>query len=133
MKISEKIRYFRQQKGYSQEDMASLLGMSVTGYAKMERSNNPKFEWLIKIAEILEVSLNDLAVTNDKNVVYITGNNKQVTGQINQIHSFENLETENEKLKLEVAFLKEKNFLLETRIKDLEKQIIFLEKEKNML
>ncbi len=122
MKISDKIRYFRQQKGYSQEDMATLVGMSVTGYAKMERSNNPKVDSLAKIAEVLEISLNDLVVTNDKNVVYISqdykGDNGSVTGLI-EAQSSENLYNENEKLKMNNNFLQEKISFLEKEIENL--------------
>lgn len=34
MKFHEKIRFMRQSKNWSQEDMADKLGMSVAGYAK---------------------------------------------------------------------------------------------------
>ena len=37
MKINEKIRQLREQYQLSQENMADKLGMSVTGYGKIER------------------------------------------------------------------------------------------------
>ena len=37
MKINEKIRQLRKQHQLSQENMADKLGMSVTGYGKIER------------------------------------------------------------------------------------------------
>ncbi len=36
-KIGQKIRLLRQEKGYSQESMAEMLDMSLSGFAKMER------------------------------------------------------------------------------------------------
>ncbi len=38
MTLGDKIRKFRQLKDYSQESMAIALGLSVTGYAKIERN-----------------------------------------------------------------------------------------------
>ncbi len=37
MHIHEKIRFLRQQKGWSQEKMAEKLDMTSNGYAKIER------------------------------------------------------------------------------------------------
>lgn len=37
MTIGDKIRNMRTIKGYSQENMAEMLGISVTAYAKIER------------------------------------------------------------------------------------------------
>lgn len=37
MKIGNRIRKVREIKGYSQENLASELGMSITGYGKIER------------------------------------------------------------------------------------------------
>lgn len=36
MKIGEKIRIFRQQKGYSQENLAQMLDISLNAYSKIE-------------------------------------------------------------------------------------------------
>jgi transcriptional regulator with XRE-family HTH domain len=37
MKLHEKIRYLRLQRGYSQENMAEVLGLSTTAYGDLER------------------------------------------------------------------------------------------------
>jgi transcriptional regulator with XRE-family HTH domain len=37
MKVHDKIRSIRQSKGWTQEDMAEKLYMSVNGYANIER------------------------------------------------------------------------------------------------
>jgi transcriptional regulator with XRE-family HTH domain len=37
VKIYEKIHFMRQLQGWSQEEMADKLSMSVNGYAKIER------------------------------------------------------------------------------------------------
>lgn len=66
MEIHEKLRAARKSKHWSQEEMADKMGMSVNGYAKIERgetkTHNPK---LPRIVETLGLSLTDLFNTND--------------------------------------------------------------------
>ncbi len=45
MKFHEKIRFMRQSKNWSQEDMADKLGMSVAGYAKIEQGRTDANFW----------------------------------------------------------------------------------------
>ena len=40
MLINEKIRFMRQQKGWTQQEMAKRLNMSANGYGNIERVNN---------------------------------------------------------------------------------------------
>jgi transcriptional regulator with XRE-family HTH domain len=52
MKVHEKIRFMRQSKGWSQEDMADKLNLSVNGYANIERGETDvQLSRLEKIAE----------------------------------------------------------------------------------
>ena len=75
MKVHEKIRFIRESKNWSQEDMAEKLNMSLNGYAKIERgetkSFNPKLE---QIAEKLDVDLMEL-MPDDKHICVISGDN----------------------------------------------------------
>jgi transcriptional regulator with XRE-family HTH domain len=67
MKLGNKIRVFRQIKGYSQESMAENLGISHTAYAKMERGESRiTEEKLLKIANILGVETEDLKNFDEK-------------------------------------------------------------------
>jgi transcriptional regulator with XRE-family HTH domain len=67
MKLGNKIRIFRQIKGYSQEAMAESLGISHTAYAKMERGESKiTEEKLLKIATMLEVDTEDLKNFDEK-------------------------------------------------------------------
>lgn len=52
MKVHEKIRFLRHQKGWSQEQLAEKLGMTTQGYAKVERGETNYLSKLEKIAEI---------------------------------------------------------------------------------
>ena len=55
MELHEKIKTMRELKQWSQESMAEKLGMSATGYAKIEQGKTRlSVDRLEKIAEILE-------------------------------------------------------------------------------
>ncbi|MDP3840911.1 MAG: helix-turn-helix transcriptional regulator, partial [Methylococcales bacterium] len=76
MKVHEKIRFIRESKNWSQEEMAEKLKMSVNGYSKIERgetkSFNPKLE---QIAEILDVDLMELMPVAGRHICLISGDN----------------------------------------------------------
>lgn len=61
MEFKEQLRYYREQRGYSADELAKLIGVSYTtlkGYENAGRE--PKYNILIKIANVLKVSLDDL-------------------------------------------------------------------------
>jgi transcriptional regulator with XRE-family HTH domain len=61
MKTGEKIRFLRTMRGYSQENMADMVGISRQAYGEIERGNsNPSPERVAQIAEKLGVSPNEL-------------------------------------------------------------------------
>lgn len=67
MEIGTKIRKVREIKGLSQENLADELGMSVTGYGKIERNEvGINYDKLLKIAEILNVSIENIIGFDDK-------------------------------------------------------------------
>jgi transcriptional regulator with XRE-family HTH domain len=74
MEVYEKIRFLREAKNWSQEEMAEKLNMSPSGYSKIERGETkialPK---LIKIAEIFDMDLIELIPLDGKNV-YLNNN-----------------------------------------------------------
>jgi transcriptional regulator with XRE-family HTH domain len=53
---------FRKQKGWSQERLAKESGISYNTLIKLERNGikNPKIETVIKLADALKVSLDEL-------------------------------------------------------------------------
>jgi transcriptional regulator with XRE-family HTH domain len=69
MELGEKVSLMRTLKGLTQEEMATKLNMSVTGYAKIERGEsklqNPRLE---KIVEVLGIELTDLLNFDAQNV-----------------------------------------------------------------
>jgi transcriptional regulator with XRE-family HTH domain len=57
----DKIRLIRQQKGFSQEIMASQLGIMQSAYHKIECGKSKlKFEQALHICEILEIPISEI-------------------------------------------------------------------------
>lgn len=58
MKVHETIRYLRQSRGMTQEDLAGLLGVSQQQVAKLEQEDsNPRLSTLKSIAMVLGFKL----------------------------------------------------------------------------
>ncbi len=119
--MGEKLKEFRIRKGYTQENVAELLEMSLTNYANIEQGKTKvNLDKLAKIAEKLDTNIFELLALGEKNVYYIH-NDKQQGGQSENGYIIHNDLPENyQTLALENAHLKEKNALLEKRITDLE-------------
>lgn len=77
MKILEQIRTVRECKNLSQEDMAERLGITVSGYSKLERGENRMHvDTLVEIAKVLEIELTDLLSVKGKRPFYIRDNHQ---------------------------------------------------------
>ena len=128
MKVHEKIRFMRQSKNWSQEDMATKLGMSVNGYAKIEHGKtDATYSKLEQIAGALDADLMDLMTFGEKHICMISGDNQSNTG-CNIIGSTE-LAFEIQKLQLQLE-LKDKEISLQQREIENLKEIITLLKTK---
>ena len=116
MGIGTKIRQIRDLKGLNQENMANELGISVTGYGKIERNEvSVNYERLEQISTVLGVKVehligfdNNLALNNFNNTV------EQQIGTFNFPNELKQLYED--KIKL----LEDKIKLLEDKIKRLE-------------
>lgn len=101
MKFHEKIRFMRQSKNWSQEDMADKLGMSVAGYAKIEQGRtDTNFSKLEQIASVFDMDIVELLSFGEKNVICLIGDNSVNISQI--IGSSKDLAYELQKLQLMV-------------------------------
>jgi len=117
MEIYEKIRFMRSFKNWSQEEMAGRLGLSVNGYAKIERGETDvTLSRLKQIVDVLGIDLAELFGLTEKNVFHFAGTHYQVN------HSPNASATEPIELKYEL----EKSHLI---IQQQEKEIIYLQEE----
>ncbi len=97
MKVHEKIRFMRESKEWSQEEMAAKLNMSVSGYSKIERGETkgyiPKLE---QIAKEFDMELMDLLSFGERHILI----NENSNHGCNVIGSSPELVFENQKLHL---------------------------------
>ncbi|MBE9589602.1 helix-turn-helix transcriptional regulator [Moraxella sp. K127] len=98
------IRELREQRQWTQEQMAEKLGLTRNGYAKIETGKSmPSLERLDEIAGLFGVKLFELLKLDGQNVVYQIGENYH--GNNNYYNNNEKLQTEIDKLKLEMEKL----------------------------
>jgi len=106
--VSEKIKFIRQIKGWSQEDMAEKLSMSINGYGSIERGEtNVNLSRLEQIAEIFGIELAELVGLDEKSIFYMSGNH--ATGQHKQencVINFLDKDGHNSELRNEVEKLR---------------------------
>jgi len=80
--IGEKIEKIRKLKNYTQEYMAQTLEMTQAGYGKIERNESElSYAKLMKIAEVLKVSVEDIININEKMIFNII-HNQTVNGYV---------------------------------------------------
>lgn len=116
-RIGRRIRKLRELKNLTQEHLAGELGMSVSGYSRIERDEvKLSSDKLVKISEVLGISLDDLMKFDES---FIFQNHGTLQGYsfaqtfahnsvINDIEHMERLYREQiDVLKDEVKFLRE--------------------------
>ncbi len=70
LQIGSHIQKIRLIRGYPQKYMANRLGVSIPAYSKLERKGgNISIEYLIKIADILDVSRDFIIEFNEERLL----------------------------------------------------------------
>jgi len=129
MKINEKIRQLREQHQLSQENMADKLGMSVTGYAKIERgevrSNLPRLE---QISEVFDMDICELLSYGETEKVYFNNSVTESTNSNNFLFAVgnDNLEKVIQQLQLIISHKDELLAQKDKIILGLEREIALL-------
>ena len=129
MKINEKIRQLREQHQLSQENMADRLGMSVTGYAKIERgevrSNLPRLE---QISEVFDMDICELLSYGETEKVYFNNSVTESTNSNNFLFAVgnDNLEKAIQQLQLIISHKDELLAQKDKIILGLEREIALL-------
>ncbi|OBX10970.1 transcriptional regulator [Gallibacterium salpingitidis] len=100
MEIYDKVRVMREVRQWSQEEMAERMGMSVTGYAKIERGQSKlHYDKLEKIAQIFNISVLDLVTVDEKKPMWYFAENCSNHNTANYYAADDALILEVEKLK----------------------------------
>ncbi len=129
MSIHKNVRTVRKQQKITQEEMASRLEMSTSGYAKLERGQSQLIhDKLPKIAEILGVSLQEL-VSDEQGVLYVEEN--YANASYNNFGKMQTNQNEIDKLKLNLAHKDEIIHYKDTIIQ--QKDQLLAQKDKEIL
>ena len=89
MSFSENIKKYRLDKGYTQEQLASLLGLSAQAISKWETSETyPDGALLVPLANALDVSLDALFGNNSASMKEISGEIKQLISSVPDENKF---------------------------------------------
>lgn len=136
MENNNKLRIFRNISQLTQEEMAEKLGMSVAGYAKIERGQTKlNFDKLEQIAQIFNISVEDFVSFDSNRPFWIFGeNNSYNTANYYGAESAVNFELEKQRLEIEFykKEMEQKDLLVaqqHSEIETLKKLIAFLEKD----
>lgn len=129
LNIGEKLREFRTRKGFTQENVAKILEMSVGNYAHIEQGKTRvTIQKLEEIAEKLETDIFELLTLGEKTTFYIQDNKDNSCSQNAYIihnslpSDYQKLRAENEKLRLENSYLKQQNEHLQEIIRLMKKE-----------
>lgn len=61
MKFNERLKYQRESSGYTQKQMAELIGIAPRSYQRYESGERePNIATLVQIADFFKISLDDL-------------------------------------------------------------------------
>ncbi len=132
--ITSYIKQLREDKNLTQTEVASQIGITQNGYAKLERGETKDLavSRLLSISKVFNIDVTDLFPnTHDKKIGYVGNNSNSVHGT--NVHSTyygsadDGLVIENEKLKLELDYQKQ---LYEQQAKQIELMERLLEKGK---
>jgi transcriptional regulator with XRE-family HTH domain len=129
--ISEKIRSLRQLRGFSQQNMADSLGVSVNAYSKIE-CGDTDVSWsrLEQVAKVFEIPPSELVAFGEKPFFYFKNN--QSKNKESYIVSFNagghELSSELERLRIQSESQKKELQHLQKIITLLEEQIAQLKR-----
>ncbi len=131
MKVHEQIKLFRKLKGWSQEDMANKLEISLNGYGSIERGDaDISVTRLEQITEVFGISLVELFGCDEKNVFNALGTNNG-TQNNNSGFAINSDISENLQLKYELENQRMQNQQKDKEI-ELLKEVIALMKKENI-
>ena len=132
MELYDKIRFIRSFKNWSQEEMANRLGLSVNGYAKIERGESDiTLSRLQQIVNVLGIDLAELFGLNEKNVFHFAEKcyayhrlvDTSVTESVELKHKLEKSHLIIEQQEKEISYLKEEIVRLKEIIDLVKKQV----------
>lgn len=125
MVIHNQIRFMREAKQWSQEDMAEKLDMSVSGYAKIERGETKlDINRLQKIAHIFDMDILEFMQQAEKGVVFLMSDNGDNANYQATYYGEQALGQEIDKLKIIIdhkeELIQQKEYIIRQQLNELE-------------
>ena len=126
--IGKKIEQIRTVKGWSRDQVADKIKMSVAGYGSIERGEtNIRLTRLAQLAEIFEVTLSDLLGLTEKTVFNFTQthnkechnlqiNSPSTENELTLQHELEKCQLIQQSQQKEIEYLRELNELLKKNL-----------------
>lgn len=132
MELYEKLGLIRSLKGLTQEEMASKLNMSATGYAKIERGESKlHVHRLEQISEVLGIKLKDMLSFDEKTIFNIGSfRDKSVQFQY-YLNSAVELTQELEKMQVKLEARDKEIQLLNEQVAQLKEIIVLMKNSSN--
>ena len=91
MSLHKRIKFYREERGLTQENVAAALGIKVPNYAKYESGErNPKQDRIIELAKIFGVGYSNLLIGEERIVVDLLNSHirSAVVGNLDSFNSF---------------------------------------------
>lgn len=66
MNVNKRVKELRKKNGYTQSQMAELLGKKISTYSQMERTGKIPIHIIVQLSEILKVEVTDILGVEDK-------------------------------------------------------------------
>ena len=66
MNVNKKVKELRKKNGFTQSQMAELLGKKISTYSQMERTGKIPIHIIVQLAEILKVEVTDILGVENK-------------------------------------------------------------------
>jgi transcriptional regulator with XRE-family HTH domain len=106
--IGGKIRFLREQKGYSQESLAHELGLTQPSYARLEKQDERiSITRLMQIAKVLKTSVAELIDEKTQKISHQNNNDVANSYNADTINTIVNADKEHiATLKEEISFLR---------------------------
>jgi transcriptional regulator with XRE-family HTH domain len=131
MKFYEKIKLMRTEKGWSQEQVAEKLNMSLNAYGCIERGEtHPNLRRLEQIAKVFDIELEDLI--SDRSILNIGMDNSDFSYWYNQASSEQILELQHELEKYRLL-LQERDKEINRLKQEHDKEVNYLKEEIELL
>jgi transcriptional regulator with XRE-family HTH domain len=128
--IGKKIEQIRTVKGWSRDQVADKIKMSVAGYGSIARGETDiRLSRLAQLAEIFDITLSDLLGLTEKTVFNFTGthnkechhwqvNSTSTENELTLQHELEKCQIIQQSQQKEIEYLRELNELLKKNLAD---------------